>query len=257
MNRTKIPWVRNPDGSQGYTWNILTGCFGPGGTPDDLRRCPYCYAHKLANGRLRARYLLGDAVGPPYPPISALDDPFFPRFRPTRLDEPLKVKKPSSIFVCSMGEVFSYYYPPRWLEQILHVVEICPQHRFFFLTKTAYFPQVLHFPDNVWCGVTITKGEDWARLLGLQFSLDASKKFISFEPLLDDAFRHIFYEKLDWLDWIIIGAQTKPYLPPKKEWVEGVMDEADRLGIPVFLKDNLKPLMGEKLRQEFPSRGGV
>ena len=43
MNKTQIEWVRNPDGTQGYTWNPITGC---------LNGCEYCYARKLANGRL-------------------------------------------------------------------------------------------------------------------------------------------------------------------------------------------------------------
>lgn len=49
MNETNIEWVKNPDGSQGYTWNPITGCLNHdnglckgGGFP--------CYAYKLANG---------------------------------------------------------------------------------------------------------------------------------------------------------------------------------------------------------------
>ncbi len=48
INRTKIDWALNPDGLPGYTWNPITGC---------LNNCPYCYARKLANTRLRERYL--------------------------------------------------------------------------------------------------------------------------------------------------------------------------------------------------------
>ncbi|MCD6490098.1 MAG: hypothetical protein J7K20_05165, partial [Thermodesulfobacterium sp.] len=40
-------------------------------------------------------------------------------------------------------------------------------------------------------------------------------------------------------DWIIIGAQTNPYKPPKREWVEKIIKEAKKKNIPVFLKDNL------------------
>jgi hypothetical protein len=48
MNRTKVEWVKNPDDSQGYSWNPITGC---------LDNCEYCYARKLARGRLRATCL--------------------------------------------------------------------------------------------------------------------------------------------------------------------------------------------------------
>lgn len=40
LNKTRIEWVRNMDGSQGFTWNIVTGC---------LHGCAYCYAKKIAN----------------------------------------------------------------------------------------------------------------------------------------------------------------------------------------------------------------
>jgi len=53
-------------------------------------------------------------------------------------------------------------------------------------------------------------------------------------------------------DWIIIGSQTKPYNPPKIEWLQAIVELADEAGVPVFLKDNLKPLLGNNLRQELP-----
>lgn len=40
MNRTRISWVRNPDGTQGYTWNPVTGC---------MHGCDYCYARKMSH----------------------------------------------------------------------------------------------------------------------------------------------------------------------------------------------------------------
>ncbi|GAH80520.1 unnamed protein product, partial [marine sediment metagenome] len=65
-----------------------------------------------------------------------------------------------------------------------------------------------------------------------------------------------------------IGAQTKPYKPPKIEWVEEIVKAADKAGIPVFLKDSLRTLVldavakhqidreqflvGWELRQEMP-----
>ena len=40
-------------------------------------------------------------------------------------------------------------------------------------------------------------------------------------------------------DWIIIGAQTNPYKPPKREWVEGIIKAVKKQNVPIFLKDNL------------------
>lgn len=60
MNKTSIEWAKNPDGTQGYTWNPVTGC---------LNGCEYCYARKLANGRLKSRYLANSGIGQIAPPL--------------------------------------------------------------------------------------------------------------------------------------------------------------------------------------------
>lgn len=47
------------------------------------------------------------------------------------------------------------------------------------------------------------------------------------------------------ISWVILGSQTKPYKPPKVEWVAEIVRAADKAGIPIFLKDNLKPLFAK------------
>ena len=54
------------------------------------------------------------------------------------------------------------------------------------------------------------------------------------------------------IDLIIIGAQTKPDKQPEAEWVRGIIKAADEVRIPVFLKNNLKPVWPGPLRQEMP-----
>jgi len=54
------------------------------------------------------------------------------------------------------------------------------------------------------------------------------------------------------VSWVIIGAQTKPTVYPKLEWVKEIIGAADSAGIPVFQKNNLKPLLGNNLIQEMP-----
>ncbi len=44
------------------------------------------------------------------------------------------------------------------------------------------------------------------------------------------------------INQVIIGAQTKPYKPPRVEWVREIVEACDKAGIPVFLKDNLYDL---------------
>lgn len=73
MNKTKIEWTD-------YTWNPITGC---------LHGCDYCYARKIAER---------------FP--KAFPQGFAPAFHQERLQEPIKLKKPSKIFTVSMGDMF-------------------------------------------------------------------------------------------------------------------------------------------------------
>lgn len=238
MNPTKIPWTD-------FTWNFLTGCLGPTGTPSKPQRCSYCYAHRLAKGRLKKIYLSNSNIIP----WGDRTDPFTPRFWISRLDDPLKVKKPSRIFVSSMGDPFGDYIHYPWIHNFLNVCSVCPQHTFQILTKNPCRAQKFAFSDNVWLGVTVTSFLDWIRVCLLQ-SCKAKIKFISFEPLLDDALDTTNISLVG-IDWVIIGAQTQPTLLPKPDWVYRVIDKARHEGIPLFLKPNLH--WSERI-QEFPPK---
>jgi protein gp37 len=222
LNRSKIEWTD-------YTWNPITGC---------SRRCKYCYAWRMAK-RLRGKY--------GYPE----DDPFRVTFHPERLKEPRQVKKPSKIFICSMGEMFDIDSKYGWIELILAEIKRSSQHTFQILTKR---PDVLYqfdFPFNVWLGISIDTQEAARERLPylLDNDVDATVKFASFEPLLEKV-----DVNLEGLDWIIIGAQTQPWRPPAYEWVAALLKQARRYGIPYFLKDNLKPRFNvSPLEQMFPA----
>lgn len=271
MNKvTPIEWVKNPDGSQGYTWNPITGC---------LNGCEYCYARKLANGRLRKRYLANDIYAiPPEKessflrdimadkPIQPSYDPFYPRFWPERLDQlssshyyhpeweewrlPFKAN-PKGIFTCNMSDLFGINIPEAWTRKVLEVIRTCPMHRFYLLTKQ---PQNLSkfspFPDNAWVGVSATDYDMMLDALNELCQVEAKIKYISFEPLLSWRNPYSSHELRDFfeaqqLDWLIIGSCTKPYKPPKIEWVREIVGAADRAGVPVFLKDNLRDYLAK------------
>lgn len=245
MNRTKIEWCLNPDGTPGYTWNPITGC---------LKGCSYCYARNLANGRLKSR-MLENAYGLPkhqgimkgsYPTRT----PFYPRFWHHRLEDVSPLDKPRGIFVCSMGDLFGQGVPEKWTADVMETIQEAPQHRFYLLTKQ---PQNLArwspFPDNCWVGVSATDRDSWGKANEYLSDIQATVKYISFEPLLGDVVGQpntVFATeamKAAGINWIIIGAQTKPYVAPKIEWVREIVEAADNAGVPVFLKDSLKPLL--------------
>ncbi len=247
MNHTKIEWALNPDGTPGYTWNPITGC---------LNGCEYCYARKLANTQLKARYLANTNVAPlPHPmrfKDGYCDIPFYPRFWEDRIPVPINYrhpswsKKPRGIFVCDMSDLFGIGIPEEWTRRVLRVIKYNPQHRFYLLTKQ---PQNLAkfspSPDNCWVGVTATNMHMFIPAINWLDEIEAKIKYISCEPLLGCIPINHKALQLAGINWIIIGAQTKPTVMPKIEWVREIVEAADKAGIPVFLKDNLNPMFAE------------
>jgi protein gp37 len=256
MGRTQIEWVVNPDGSQGYTWNPITGCLNHinglckgGGFP--------CYAYKLADGRLKGRYLANKniACGFDRDPRCISEnnrcwhDPFYPRFWEEKLLKAAKGlsgylrTKSKGIFVCDMSDLFGIGIPEEWTKRVLWQCKIFSQHRFYLLTKQ---PQNLikwsPFPENCWVGVTATNGrmvDDAGYYLE---RIEAKVKFLSLEPLLEPM---LLYFGKPSLDWLIIGQQTpvSAKTQPKIEWIKEIVEAADRAGVKVFLKDNLRSLI--------------
>ncbi len=280
IHKTLIDWARNPDGTQGYTWNPITGCLNHvkgmckgGGFP--------CYAYRLANGRLKERYIsnkwhLAPMKENPIPNMnrpSGYMDPFYPRFWPEKLYHPWG-GKPKGIFTCDMSDLFGIGIPEGWTEKVLNLCRLHDENRYYLLTKQ---PQNLAkfspFPDNCWVGVTATNSAMMYWAVSHLQKIKAKVKYISFEPLLDWKSPKIWLTNplnkyLVWggINWLILGAQTRPTVYPKIEWVQEIIEGADEAGIPVFLKDNLRDLLGPdtdmddifwasekaKLRQEMP-----
>mgnify|MGYP001604130834 FL=1 len=205
------------------TWSPVTGC---------LNDCSYCYARKIATRFAGSK---------------AFPNGFEPTFHPERLEEPCKVKKPSKIFVCSMGELFGPWVPREWQEAVLKVIEENPQHIFQLLTKFPKGYQQYIWPMNAWVGATVTCDLDGWRCGELLDVRGMPVRFVSAEPLLG-ALTGTF---LWGLDWLIIGGQSgqKKFYPPKA-WIEPLY----QLGIPIFEKDNLCKVWCNKPKREFHGR---
>ena len=240
MQKTKIEWVKNPDGTQGFTSNPIKGycpvkCRLPDGTI-------YCYG-KACYDRF---YWMQEEIG---------EHGYFAEWE---IESIKKRKKPAGIFICSTYEIF---HPDtnRQIEdesvsvrdKIFETIEACPQHRFYILTK---MPGNIDrpMPDNVYLGCSITGKEDqWGKGFDFFLRAEAKKKFISFEPLLAPI--EILGE-LVCFDWIIVGRLTgygKKH-DPKLEWIKEIIWACDDYAIKVFLKDNLREIWGEPLIQEMP-----
>ena len=234
MQKTKIEWVKNPDGTQGYSWNPIKGICPVG--------CWYCYGKGYYE---RFWHLHGYPVN----------------FYENEIEQVYKLKKPSGIFLCSIFEIFhditktdfkdSGEQYTSWRDCIFDTIEDNPQHRFYVLTK---FPQNIDrpMPDNVWLGVSITGNskDDFMRASYFGFLPRKAKiQFISYEPLLEMPSYNIPH-----VDWIIIGKLTgyDHKYDPKREWIEKIISSEEAKSTPIFLKDNLKEIWGEPLIQEMP-----
>lgn len=263
MHRSKIEWVLNPDNKTlGWVWNPITGCLNHVNGICNGGNFP-CYAYKLANGRLRARYLVGGifstslSLHERYPNCTL--DPFYPRFWPERLEQPFDIKGSAGIFPCDMSDLFGIGIPHEWTEAVMNVIKIADRHRFYLLTKQPQnLPQWSPFPPNVYLGVTATNQEAFDNAIyWLGYHIEAKIKFISIEPFLQPihtspVLLYNFSKKENLVNQVIIGTQTKPTIYPEIEWVEEIETSAKKAGIAIFEKDNLKPLLKRELIQELP-----
>ena len=197
------------------TWNPVTGC---------LHGCPYCYARKIAE-RFKGS--------------KAWPQGFEPMIHNERSADPLKMKKPQTIFVCSMADLFGEWVPGNWIDNIMESCKTAPWHTYVFLTKNParYFKlggDILQ-RDNFWFGTSET-GE-YIRNPNTEIikRLPAKNTFISFEPLLGDPGQL----DLTGIKQVIIGAQTNPDKCAGLGAVLKICEAADRAGAKVFMKDSL------------------
>lgn len=251
---SKIEWCD-------LSWNPVRGC---------LNTCKYCYARDM-NNRFKedvfeneARYFLRISESLKiYKKWSngkesqiLFDN--LQSFKPTWLEHQFQKKlpnKPKRIFIGSMSDIC--YWKPKWMERILEKIKRYPQHTFMFLTK---FPEVYlkyKFPINCWLGVTITDTikQHVKMMLSQQYLYKLPNKYyLSLEPFHGHSYRVSM--NYQYWDWVIIGSETgnrKNKIITKREWVLDIAGKCIKKGTPIFLKDNLKPVWGEKLIQEVPN----
>lgn len=257
MKETKIEWADS-------TWNPVTGC---------LHSCEYCYARRIAE-RFKGGFGVGGIHDLKEPLRIAWRDSdtrevvkgrvepypygFAPTFHRYRLDIPKKRwKEPSTIFVCSMADLFGQWVPVSWIASVMDACREAPQHRYLFLTKNPIryneldFLAILPREENFWYGTSATSNV--ALITMPDRPAGQINTFWSMEPLLQpvdmDAAKGT-------PDWVILGAETgnrKDKVRPQRGWIDSILDFCDAKGVPVFMKDSLIPIVGEdNMRRDFP-----
>ena len=250
---TKIDWCD-------ATWNPVTGC---------LHDCPYCYARRIATrfgGNLMPiftehpvlRKPVRDAEGKtcPYP----FD--FAPTFHKYRLNDPQKWKKPRTIFVCSMADLFGEWVPDEWIMDILNACRKAPQHRYLFLTKNPTRYDALEdagvirpTDTNFWLGSTTTiVTHDLLHWNGAMHTFQSCEPMLAPWPPASEPNREAI--KLNAMpEWVIFGAETgnrKDKVIPEKAWIDNAVMMCHNIAAKVFMKESLRGIMGDDFIQEFP-----
>lgn len=121
MNLTSIQWTD-------VTWNPVRGCsrVSPG--------CEHCYAETMA-ARFSDHGMWGHGFAERTEHggrWTRLVEPV-----PTKLEEPLRLRKPHRIFVNSTSDLFHESVPNEYIASVFGVMAACPQHVFQILTKRA------------------------------------------------------------------------------------------------------------------------
>jgi protein gp37 len=203
MNKTSIEWTHRP-GSVGMTWNPIRARlknFSPG---DASYRsgtfctrispgCTNCYASAI-NKRF------GNGLEYTVPNLENVE--FF--LSEKILQEPLKLKKPATIFVGDMFDLFHEAIPQEMIAEVLRVAWKTPRHTFQFLTKRAERMQRLitgimekwaepgeQPRSNMWLGVSVESQKYADERIPLLLQTPAAVRFLSVEPQLESINLHL------------------------------------------------------------------
>jgi protein gp37 len=246
MGRTKIDYLT-------HTWNPLsmrcTPC-SPG--------CDHCW-HLIIAKRLANNFAI----------IYGADQrayaggPFVLNQR--KLEAPLHWRKPARIGVQFMGDLFHENVLDEWIDSIFEIMDRCPQHTFFGLTKrpenlkekiwgnTCDFPRVITAGDyipNLYLGVTVCNQEEADMKIPELLRVPGFKKWVSYEPALGPldlwkadypapggGFQGAVTSWPGGLDWIVAGCETGPGArPAHPDWFRSLRDQCQAAGVPFFLK---------------------
>ena len=201
----------------GSTWNPVTGCtkMSPG--------CKHCYAERMAK-RLQAMGQKNYVNG------------FDLALHPHVLELPLTWRKPQTIFVNSMSDLFLEEVPTDFIKQVFDVMRRANWHTFQILTKRAArlaeLSPALPWEGNIWMGVSVENSDYAFRVDHLRMT-DAHVKFLSMEPLIGP----VPSLNLRGIDWVIVGGESGPGARlMKEEWVVEVKEHCLRANVPFFFK---------------------
>ena len=255
MNKTNIEYLD-------FTWNPLAMRCTP-----ISEGCANCWHLTMAN-RMALNWTL------PY--RNAYCEGESPVLVKSRLEDPLKRKKPAIIGVQFMGDLFHEDVTYEQQVEIFQVIAEASWHTVLILTKRPKnmfdFIQSIedwewyHF-QHVWWGVTAENQQTADERIPILLQIPAAKRFVSIEPMLgwvdltsinvarrhkplgqsepfdinaltgDYCFTDDGDYEFDKLDWVIAGCESGPKRRQAyAQWFRELKNQCVEAGIPFFLK---------------------
>jgi protein gp37 len=220
---SKIEWTD-------ITWNPVAGC------SIATAGCTNCYAMRMA-ARLEAMGM------PKYQGLTRKSGERYVWTGKIVTDEkslaaPLTWRKPRTVFVNSMSDLFHPSVPAEFIEKVWAVMRSTPQHTYQVLTKRPErMAQIMagqNFPilHNVWLGASVENSDVLDRIDHLRRT-PAAVRFISFEPLIGS----VVGANLDGIHWAIVGGESGPRARPMPQiWVDEIESMCRKAGTAFFFK---------------------
>lgn len=218
---TKIEWCDE-------VWNVVTGCtkISPG--------CKNCYAERVTK-----RFGHGDHRLHGSSPDKRFENV---TIHPERMVYPQRWKKPRSVFVCSMGDLFHKSVNFLFIDAVFNMTQEVDRHTYLILTKRPervleYFYSFEHLDSdlpNVWFGVSVENQKTADERIPLLLQIPAVKRFVSVEPMLG---KINLVDYLPGIDWVIAGCESGPKRRiAKTDWFRSLRDQCVAAKVPFFLK---------------------
>jgi len=215
MASSPIEWTE-------MTWNPTTGC-------NKLSAgCKFCYAEVMSR-RLKA-------MG-----MDKYKNGFKLTVHPESLMTPFEWKKPKTVFVNSMSDLFHKDVPLSFIQKVFKVMNDTPQHTYQVLTKrpelVLKYNNKLKWSPNIWMGTSVEDERVVDRIDALR-ETNAHVKFLSLEPLIGP----LHNLNLKNIHWAIVGGESGHGARPMKfDWVWDIKQQCKKAEVLFFFKQWGRP----------------
>lgn len=242
------------------SWNPVTGCSRVSAG------CDHCYAVRATE---RLAHMGAARTRAKYAGLTVLNGRSYRHFNGTVrchedvLDIPLRWKRPRTIFVNSMSDLFHPDVPFKFIAKVFTTMGQANLHTYQILTKRPdrlveffnwnYPPEVMSRADaiadwlgcwpHVWIGTSIEDQPTADQRIPHLLACPAAVRFISYEPALGPVdfskWMHADPDCRDGnlIDWIIVGGESGPAARPMHpDWARSIRDQCIAAARPFFFK---------------------